>query len=120
MSQPTVGHTISASKLSSGVVKNTDGERLGDIKEIMIDTGSGRIAYAVLSFGGTFGLGDKLFAIPWPALKSHASEPSDFVLNVNKETLAAAPGFNKDNWPDFADRKWGGTIYDYYKIAPYW
>jgi hypothetical protein len=42
------------------------------------------------------------------------------VLNVNKERLAAAPGFDKEKWPDFADRKWGGSIYDYYQIKPYW
>jgi len=120
MSQPTIGRVISASKLTGGTVKNTDGEKLGDIKEIMIDTETGRVAYAVLSFGGFLGMGDKLFAIPWSALRSHVSEPDSFVLSANKERLKAAPGFNKDAWPDFADRKWGGTIHDYYQIKPYW
>ncbi len=120
MSQPTVGHVISASKLSGGSVKNTDGEHLGDIKEIMIDTETGRVAYAVLGFGGAFGVGDKLFALPWTALRSHLTEPSSFVLNTTKERLKDAPGFDKSNWPDFADRKWGGSIYDYYQIKPYW
>jgi sporulation protein YlmC with PRC-barrel domain len=120
MSQPSVGHVVSASKLTSGVVKNTDGEKLGDIKEVMIDTETGRVAYAVLSFGGFLGMGDKLFAIPWSALRSHLSEPSAFVLNVTKERLQAAPGFDKKDWPDFADRKWGGTIFDYYQLKPYW
>jgi sporulation protein YlmC with PRC-barrel domain len=120
MSQPTVGYVISASKLAGGVVKNTDGETLGDIKEIMIDTSTGRVAYAVLSFGGFLGMGDKLFALPWNALQSHQTEPSAFVLNANKERLQAAPGFDKNNWPNFADRKWGSTIHDYYQIKPYW
>jgi sporulation protein YlmC with PRC-barrel domain len=120
MSQPTVGRVVSASKLSGGAVTNTDGERLGDIKEIMIDTESGRVAYAVLAFGGFLGMGDKFFAIPWSALRSHLTEPSTFVLNVNKERLTAAPGFDKSKWPDFADRKWGGTIYEYYQLKPYW
>jgi sporulation protein YlmC with PRC-barrel domain len=120
MSQPVVGHVISASKLTGGNVKNADGEHLGDIKEIMIDTETGRVAYAVLSFGGFLGMGDKLFAIPWSALRSHLTEPSAFVLSVNKERLAAAPGFDKSNWPDFADRKWGGSIYEHYQIKPYW
>lgn len=120
MSQPTVGHVISASKLASGAVKNGDGETLGQIKEIMIDTSSGRVAYAVLSFGGFLGMGDKLFAIPWSALRSHLTEPASLVLDTTKERLTAAPGFDKDHWPDFGDRKWGGTIHDYYAIKPYW
>jgi len=120
MSQPTVGRVISASKLSGGAVKNADGEKLGDIKEIMIDTQTGRVAYAVLGFGGFLGVGDKLFAIPWSALRSHLTEPESFVLGVDKDRLKAAPGFDKNKWPDFADRAWGGTIHDYYKIKPYW
>lgn len=120
MSQPTVGHVISASKLTSGAVKNADGESLGQIKEIMIDTATGRVAYAVLSCGGFLGMGDKLYAIPWSALRSHLTEPESIVLATTKERLAAAPGFDKDHWPDFADRTWGGVIHDYYAIKPYW
>ena len=86
MSQPTVGRVISASKLSGGAVKNADGEKLGDIKEIMIDTQTGRVAYAVLGFGGFLGVGDKLFAIPWSALRSHLTEPADSPLSANPDS----------------------------------
>ena len=110
---------LSASTITGDAVKNPDGEKLGDIKDIMIDTETGRVAYAVLSFGGFLGLGDKLFAIPWSAMRLHDTEHA-FVLNVNKETLENAPGFDKDKWPDFADRTWGASIYEYYRIKPYW
>ena len=58
--------------------------------------------------------------MPFTALRSHLTEPSAFVLNVSKDRLTAAPGFDKDNWPDFADRNWGGSIFQYYQLKPYW
>lgn len=110
---------LSASSLSGGVVKNGAGEKLGDVADIMIDTENGRVAYAVLSFGGFLGMGDKLFAVPWNAMRLDA-EDRCFVLDVPKETLKSAPGFDKDDWPDFADPTWGADVYRHYKIAPYW
>jgi sporulation protein YlmC with PRC-barrel domain len=110
---------LSASTLTGDAVKNPAGERLGDIKDIMIDTEGGRVAYAVLSFGGFLGVGDKLFAVPWGAMRLDQHDHA-FVLNATKEQLENAPGFDKDHWPDFADRTWGATIHDYYKCKPYW
>jgi surface antigen len=92
---------------------------LGKIDEIMIDIPSGRVAYAVLSFGGILKIGNKLFAIPWNALKVDEDEKS-FVLEVDQRTLETAPGFDKDNWPDMADVTWGSQIFKHYGIAPYW
>ncbi|MGE5443385.1 MAG: PRC-barrel domain-containing protein [Ignavibacteriales bacterium] len=94
-----------ASTLTGNRVKNAAGERVGRIKEIMIDLEEGRIAYAVLSFGDFFGLGGKLFAIPWNALVFKPHE-SVFILNVDKERLKNSPGFNKNHWPDAADPQW--------------
>src|SRR5512140_3590467 len=111
---------LAADTLTGDTVVNRQKENLGKIEHLMIDVETGRVAYAVLSFGGFLGMGDKLFALPWSALRTHLSDPSSFVLAASKERLAAAPGFDKNNWPDFADRKWGGTIYDYYQIKPYW
>lgn len=85
----------------------------------MIDVEQGRIAYAVLSFGGFMGVGDKLFAIPWNALRVNTQEHK-FVLEADKNTLEAAPGFDKDNWPDMADQSWGSDIHLYYGQQPYW
>lgn len=86
-------------------VRNLAGEDLGKIEDIMLDVGASRIAYAVLSFGGFLGMGDKFFAIPWEALSLDA-ENKCFLLDVPKAQLENAPGFDKDNWPDMADRTW--------------
>jgi hypothetical protein len=85
----------------------------------MIDVTSGRVAYAVLSFGGFLGLGKKLFAVPWSALTLDAGEKR-FVLNVPKERLENAPGFDSDHWPSMADSTWATEIHEYYEIRPYW
>ena len=100
-------------------VKNRQGEDLGKIEELAIDPQTGQIAYAVLSFGGFLGLGDKLFAIPWSALQPRHSEEV-FLLDVDKEQLKNAPGFDKDKWPDLADRRWGAGVHGFYGARPYW
>jgi hypothetical protein len=79
----------------------------------------GRIAYAVLSFGGFLGIGNKLFAIPWDALKLD-EENHEFILDIDRNTLENAPGFDKDNWPDMADPEFGSSIFNYYGYRPYW
>jgi sporulation protein YlmC with PRC-barrel domain len=96
-------------------VCNQAGEDLGDIKEIMIDTTNGTVSYAVLSFGGVLGIGEKLFAVPWKALKLD-TENKRFVLNVDKERLKDAPGFDKNDWPDMADESWVNKVNSYYGI----
>lgn len=100
-------------------VKNTALEDLGEITEIMLDKLQGIVRYVVLSSGGFLGLGEKLFAIPWNALH-YDPENECFILNVPKEHLKQAPGFDKDHWPDVTDRGWGKTIFDFYGTHPYW
>ncbi|MGH9447019.1 MAG: PRC-barrel domain-containing protein [Terriglobia bacterium] len=112
-------HVLSASTLTGNRVINRQGEDLGKIEDLMIDLDRGRIAYAVLSFGGILGLGDKLFAIPWEALSLDPVEER-FTLGISKDLLDKAPGFNKDNWPDMADPAWGAHLYGYYGYKPYW
>lgn len=110
---------LSATSVIGNPVRNAAGEDLGKIDEIMLDTGHNRIAYAVVSFGSILGMGGKLFAVPWDALTVDADEKC-CVLNVDKEHLENAPGFDKDNWPTFADRTWGQELYTYYRLKPYW
>ena len=110
---------MGASTLNGDNVVNKAGEDIGKIDEIMIDTPTGRIAYAVLSFGGFLGMGDKLFAIPWSRLSLDEGRKV-FVLDVDRVTLEKAPGFDKDNWPDMTDHAWGSRIYTYYGSRPYW
>ncbi len=113
------GQVLSAGTLAGDNVRNRAGESLGKIEEIMLDMESGRVAYAVLSFGGFLGIGDKLFAIPWSALEMNTAE-QEFLLDVEKSTLENAPGFDKDNWPDMADPTWGSSVHAHYGEQPYW
>jgi sporulation protein YlmC with PRC-barrel domain len=110
---------LAADTLTGDKVVNPQKENLGKIEHLMIDLANGRIAYAVLSFGGFLGMGDKLFAIPWSALTVDTVE-KQFILNVDKEVLKRAPGFDKDNWPNMADRSWGTKVFTYYGAKPYW
>jgi sporulation protein YlmC with PRC-barrel domain len=113
-------HTVlSAETLAGNKVVNANGDSLGKIEDFMLDVESGRVRYAVLSFGGILGIGNKLFAVPPDALKLDSGNER-FVLNVEKEALEAAPGFDKDDWPDFADPELGRSIYSYYGHRPYW
>ncbi|MFO0753362.1 MAG: PRC-barrel domain-containing protein [Thermodesulfovibrionales bacterium] len=113
------GLLLRGSKFIGMDVKNRAGEDLGDIEDVMIDLSAGRIAYAVLSFGGFLGLGDKFFAIP-PDVLEYNEVDDELILNVDKNSLENAPGFDKENWPDMADRTWGASIYNYYGRDPYW
>jgi sporulation protein YlmC with PRC-barrel domain len=109
---------MGAATLVGNDVSNHKGEHLGDIKEIMLDMRSGRVAYAVLSFGGFLGMGEKLFAVPWNAL-SLDTKKKRFVLNVEKDRLKDAPGFDKAHWPNMADQSWAKEIHSYYGTKPY-
>lgn len=111
--------TLSASTLIGDTVRNREDEELGTLSEIMFDVDSGRIAYAVLDMGGFLGFGNKLFAMPWAMLRIDSDNHS-IVLDVSKDRLEHAPGFDKDDWPDFSSRDWGMTIHTYYGINPYW
>lgn len=112
-------HVLSATSVIGDEVVNAQGDKLGKIEEVMLDLDDDRIAYAVLSFGGFLGIGDKLFAVPWGALKIDAKNRR-FMLNESKERLENAPGFDKDHWPDMADRSFGAQVYDYYATPRYW
>jgi sporulation protein YlmC with PRC-barrel domain len=109
---------MGADTLIGNDVYNHKGEDLGDIKEIMLDMRTGKVGYAVLSFGGFLGMGEKLFAVPWSALTLD-TENKRFVLNVEKDRLKNAPGFDKDKWPNMADESWAKEIHSYYGTKPY-
>ena len=112
MSYPLV---LSASSLSTNTVKNMQDENLGHVKDIMIDTLTNRVVYYVLSFGGILGMGDKLFAIPPEALRLNATQKC-YTLNIEKERLKEAEGFDKDNWPNMADPTFRSNLYLHYGL----
>jgi len=108
---------MGADTLIGDSVVNGNEEDLGDIKEIMLDMHTGQVAYAVLSFGGFLGIGEKLFAVPWGAL--HLDTVNErFVLNVDKARLKNAPGFDPGAWPDMSDVNWAKQIHTFYGTDP--
>jgi len=107
---------LSTDTLVGNEVVNTRQENVGEIKDFMLDTHSGRIQYAVLSFGAFLGMGEKLFAVPYSALTLD-TENKCFVLDVERERLKSAPGFDKNNWPNMADDMWAKDIHSYYGTA---
>jgi sporulation protein YlmC with PRC-barrel domain len=108
---------MGAGTLIGDDVVNDREEDLGDIKEIMLDTRTGQVAYAVLSFGGFLGIGEKLFAVPWQALRLDTVNKR-YVLAIDKERLKSAPGFDPDAWPDMSDVKWATQIHNFYGTDP--
>lgn len=110
---------VKASSIIGTNVVNGKDENLGDIKEVVIDPNTGKVAYAVVSFGGFLGMGEKLFAVPFSAL-SYDLEENEYVLDISKERLETAPGFDPDHWPAMTDEKWNRDVYKYYGRSPYW
>lgn len=110
---------MKAKDLMGMKVTNNADENLGKIEDIVVDAGSGRILYGVLSFGGFLGVGDKLFAIPWESLQL-TGDSKAYVLNIEKDRLKNAEGFDKKHWPNFADEQWATKTYQYYGRSPYW
>jgi sporulation protein YlmC with PRC-barrel domain len=111
--------TQKATDLMGKKVINSANENLGKLEDIVVDASSGRILYGVLSFGGFMGMGDKLFAIPWESLELPA-DAKNLVLSVSKDRLKNAEGFDKSQWPNFADEAWATQNYKYYDRTPYW
>ncbi len=110
---------MAADTLEGDTVRNDADEKLGELVHIMIDVPTGRVAYGVLSVGGFLGIGDRLFAIPWKALRLDTANHG-FRLNISKERLEAAEGFDKDAWPTMADQQWAERLHSYYEAEPYW
>lgn len=108
---------LSASTLVGANVRNPQDESLGDLKDFMIDSTSGKIAYGVLSFGGVLGIGNKLFAIPWDNFRVDA-ETERLVLDVPKERLKDAPGFDENHWPNFAEPTFESEVRRHYATRP--
>jgi len=117
--RPVHRRVLAASKLKGDRVRNRAGEELGTLQDIMIDVHNGRVAYAVLASGGFLGMGGKLLAIPWSTLRID-EDTHEFLLDVERGVLEAAPGFDKDNWPDFADADFGSRLHLHYGQTPYW
>ena len=110
---------IAADKVQGTNVYNAAGEKLGTVERVMIDKQTGKVAYAVMSFGGFLGIGDQHHPLPWSAL-SYDTEHAGYRVNVDTERLKAAPTVAPDQRIDWDNETWGRNLHDYYGIRPYW
>ena len=110
---------MTAGFLAGTRVLNRQDEVLGQIEDIVIDVPRGRIAYAAMASGGLLGLGERLFAVPWTALRYDAGRQC-CVMDARKETFENAPGFDKDHWPTQPQREWHVGVHHHYGVPPYW
>jgi sporulation protein YlmC with PRC-barrel domain len=108
---------LAASSLKGYAVRNHHGDELGKVEELMIDPETGRIGYCVISFGGVLGIGNKLYAVPFKAMKLNTVDHL-FRLEITKAKLAEAPGFDKDAWPDMTEPAFGSRLHGFYGVEP--
>jgi hypothetical protein len=110
-----MGHLISSRRVEGTDVYNTKGEHLGSIEHVMIDKLSGQVAYAVMSFGGFLGLGEKYHPLPWQVLDYDTSK-GGYVIDLDKKTLEGAPYYGDTSDPfDWTDRTWRSRVDEYYR-----
>ena len=110
---------MSADSLEDTTIYNHANEKLGELEEIMFDMDQGKVAYGVVEFGGFLGIGTKYFAVPWSAFELDTQEKC-LRLDIDKDRLDAADGFDKDDWPDMANLEWATHTYTSYGQTPYW
>ena len=115
----TTGRLIAATQVNGTAVYNTKGERLGKIEDVMLDKLTGRTVYAVLSFGGFLGIGDRHYPLPWPQLRYDVAY-GGYVVNLDKRVLEGAPSYGPRELGSWTDPRWTRSVYDYYQTQPYW
>lgn len=113
------GRLIAANQVQGTTVYNTALEKLGSVEDVMIDKASGRIAYAVISFGGFLGIGDRYYPLPWEKL-SYNTEMGGYIADVDRETLEGAPSYSDDATASWNDEAWARNVYSYYGVHPFW
>ncbi len=110
---------IASDKVEGTAVYNRQDEHLGTVHNFMVDKASGRVAYAVMSFGGFLGMGQSYHPLPWRALKYDASR-AGFVVDLDRSQLQKAPSYTADDQPNWSDRAYGNRIDEFYGMPPYW
>lgn len=113
------GTLIGSDKVEGTDVYNSSGDRVGTIERVMIDKISGRVAYAVMSFGGFLGLGSDYYPVPW-SLLTYNERLGGYETNLTEERLKGAPKFRKDEPWGYGSRDRESSLYSYYDVKPYW
>lgn len=110
---------IGSDKVEGTAVYRSNGDRIGTIDRVMLDKRSGKVAYAVMSFGGFLGIGNDHYPIPW-SLLTYNERLGGYEVNLTEAQLKGAPKFTADEPWDYEDRKAEGALYTYYGAKPYW
>ncbi|MBW8301732.1 MAG: PRC-barrel domain-containing protein [Hydrogenophaga sp.] len=108
---------IASDKVDGTAVYGADGERIGSIKRIILEKRGGRVAYAVLSFGGFLGIGDDYYPLPWEKL-TYDESLDGYRIDLTKEQIERAPRLKDDDRDWYRDN--GRDVYDFYGVPPYW
>tara|TARA_R110000737_G_C14486485_1_gene469443 strand:- start:325 stop:678 length:354 start_codon:yes stop_codon:yes gene_type:complete len=116
MSGSTHSSLVSSSNVNGTEVYGRDGSHIGSIDHLMIDKQSGKVAYAVMGFGGFLGIGEEHHPIPWNKLRYDSSKEG-FMTDITEQDVKGAPA-RKDNW--YADRDWEHRTHEYYGAPMYW
>lgn len=106
-------HLYRGSKIIGSTVRDPHDKKIGEIKDLILDSRRGEIAYAVVNFGGVMGVGSKYHAIPWQAL-SPGDDGKYYVLQADREIITQAPGFDRGKWPDMSDERWSADVDRYW------
>lgn len=116
MNTQTAGSLVSSSDVNGTEVYGADGNHIGSIDHLMIDKVSGKVAYAVMGFGGFLGMGEDHYPIPWGKLRYDVSR-NGFVTDLTEDQVKGAP-VQDQGWD--RDREWEQRTHQHYGIAPYW
>lgn len=109
---------IAGGKVAGTEVYNGAGEHLGQIHDVMVDKRSGKVAYAVMSFGGFLGIGEKYHPLPWSTL-AYDERQGGYVVNLTNDQLKGGPAYADDIEPEW-DRDYENRVHGYYGVRPYW
>lgn len=115
-------YLVPAKRVNGADVYNQAHTKIGKIEDIAIDKRTGKVAYAILSFGGFLGLGEKFQPLPWSVL-TYSEEDDGYVVPITEEFLALAPKLDVSElsgWDDTASREAFYNYYGAYGVKPYW
>jgi PRC-barrel domain len=110
---------IGSDKVEGTAVYRSNGDKVGSIERVMIDKISGKVAYAVMSFGGFLGIGEDYYPLPW-SLLTYNPKLEGYEVNVSEQQLKGAPKYSQNESWDWNDQARGRKVYDYYGVTPYW
>jgi len=115
----TAGRLIAAAQVEGTKIYNRAGESLGSVEDVIIDKMSGKVAYAVVSFGGFLGIGERHYPLPWEKL-TYDTNMGGFFVDLDRSMLENAPSYTDEGTVGWDDQAWGRHVYEYYGTRPYW